>query len=54
MSNSNFGYHCRNNIDNCKFVPSYDEMKEITFVNRYHDIFDKYFRKLKTLLCLIC
>ena len=40
MNNSNFGYDCRNNIDNCKFVPIYDEMKEITFVNRYHDIFD--------------
>ena len=36
MNNSNFGYDCRNNID----VPIYDEMKEITFVNRY-DIFDQ-------------
>ena len=41
MNNYNFGYDCRNNIDNCKFVPIYDEMKEITFVNRYHDIFDQ-------------
>ena len=41
MNNSNFGYHCRNNIDNCKFVPIYDEMKEIIFVNRYQDIFDQ-------------
>ena len=41
MNNSNFRYDCRNNIDNCKFVPIYDEMKEITFVNRYHDIFDQ-------------
>ena len=41
MSKSNFGYDCRNNIDNCKFVPIYDEMKEITFVNRCHDIFDQ-------------
>ena len=41
MNNSNFGYDCRNNIDNCKFVPIFDEMKEITFVNRYHDIFDQ-------------
>ena len=39
MNNSNFRYDCRNNIDNCKFVPIYHEMKEITFVNRY-DIFD--------------
>ena len=41
MNKSNFGYDCRNNIDNFKFVPIYDEMKEITFVNRYHDIFDQ-------------
>ena len=41
INNFNFGYDCRNNIDNCKFVPIFDEMKEITFVNRYHDIFDQ-------------
>ena len=41
MNNSNFGYDCRNNIDKFRFVPIYDEMKEITFVNRYHDIFDQ-------------
>ena len=41
MNNSNFGYDCRNNIDNCKFVPIFDEYKEITFINRYHNIFDE-------------
>ena len=30
MNNSNFGYDCRNNLDNCKFVPIFDELKEIT------------------------
>ena len=40
MNNSNFGYDCRNNIDNCKFVPIFDEYKEISFLNRYHNIFD--------------
>ena len=40
MSNSNFGYDCRNNLDNCKFVPIFDEFKEITYINRYHNIFD--------------
>ena len=30
MNNSNFDYHCRNNLDNCKFVPIFDEYKEIT------------------------
>ena len=40
MNNSNFSYECRSNLDNCKFVPIFDEYKEITFINRYHDIFD--------------
>ena len=41
MNNSNFGYDCRNNIDNCQFVPIFDEYREITYINRYHNIFDK-------------
>ena len=41
MNNSNFGYDCRNNLDNCKFNPIFDELKEITNVNRYHSIFQK-------------
>ena len=41
MNNSNFGYNCRNNINNCQFVPIFDKYKEITYVNRYHNIFDK-------------
>ena len=40
MNNSNFGYDYRNNLDNCKFVPIFDEFKEITYINKYHDIFD--------------
>ena len=40
MNNSNFGYDCRNNLDNCKFVPIFNEYKEIIFINRYHNIFD--------------
>ena len=39
MNNPNFGYDCRNNIDNYKFVPILDELKEITYINRYHIIF---------------
>ena len=27
MNNSNFGYDCRNNLYNCKFVPISDELK---------------------------
>ena len=40
MNNSNFTFDCRNNLDNCKFVPIFDEYKEITFINRHHNIFD--------------
>ena len=40
MNNSNFSYDCRNNLDNCKFVPIFNEYKEIIFINRYHTIFD--------------
>ena len=41
MSNSNFGYNCRNNLDNCKFVPIFHEYKELTYIHRYHNIFDQ-------------
>ena len=40
MNNSNFGYDCRNNIESCKFVSIFDEFKELTYINRYHNIFD--------------
>ena len=40
MNNSNFGYDCRNNLDNCKFNPIFDELNEITNVHRYHNMFD--------------
>ena len=33
MNNSNFGYDCRNNLDNCKFVPIFDQFREVTYVN---------------------
>ena len=41
MNNSNFGYDCRNNLDNCKFNPILDELGEISYINRYHNIFDE-------------
>ena len=40
MNNSNFGYDCHNNLDNCRFVPIFDELKELTYIKRYHNIFD--------------
>ena len=41
MNNSNFGYDCRNNLDNCKFNPVFNELGEITYVNRYHNVFNQ-------------
>ena len=41
MSNSIFGYDCRNNLDNWKFNPIFDELGGITYDNRYHNIFDE-------------
>ena len=40
MSNSNFGYDCRNNLDNCQFLPIFDELKEITYLKWYYNYFD--------------
>ena len=36
MNNSNFGYDCQNNLDNCQFVPIFDKFKEITYFKRYN------------------
>ena len=52
VNNSNFGYDCRNNIDNCKFVPIFDEYNEITFINCYHNISIKRFLSLLLLIYL--
>ena len=40
MNNSNFGYDCRNNLDNCQFVPIFDELQEITYLKRCYNYFD--------------
>ena len=40
MNNSNFGYDCRNNLDNCQFVPIFDELKEIKYIKKYYNFFD--------------
>ena len=40
MNNTNFGYDCRNNLYNCKFVLIFDEFKELTYIETYHNIFD--------------
>ena len=41
MNNANFGYNCPNNLDNCHFLPIFDEMSEVTHLKRYYNYFDK-------------
>ena len=36
LNNSNFGYDCRNNLDNLNFEPINDELKELNFIKKYH------------------
>ena len=36
LNNANFGYDCRNDLDNCTFQPIRDEINELSFIKRYH------------------
>ena len=40
INNSNFEYDCPNNLDNCQFVPIFDELKEICYLKKYYNYFD--------------
>ena len=40
MNNCNFAYDCRNNLENCQFIPIFDELKEITYLKQYYNYFD--------------
>ena len=40
MNNANFGYDSRNNLDNCQFIPIFDELKEVTYLKKYYHYFD--------------
>ena len=40
MNNSNFGYDCHNNLDNCQFVQIFDGLQEITYLKRYYKYLD--------------
>ena len=40
MNNSNFGYDCRNNINNCTFAPIPDELNKISYLKKYQSHFD--------------
>ena len=42
LNNANFGFDCRNNLDNCVLEPVNDEVQELSFVRKYHrNLFDK-------------
>ena len=41
MNNSNFGYDCKNNADNCFFQPIYDEIEEFFYTKKYQNVFDQ-------------
>ena len=46
MNNSNFGSDCRNNMDNCDFVPIFDEIGEIYSLQKYYNLVDPKINKL--------
>ena len=48
MNNSNLGYDCRNDLDNCEFVPIFDEHQEITFLGKHCSLFDPKVRQFVT------
>ena len=42
LNNANFGYDCRNNLDNCTFQPINNEINELSFIKRYNsNLYDK-------------
>ena len=32
MNNANFGYNCRNNLDNCQFIAIFESVNEVTYL----------------------
>ena len=40
MNNANFGFDCRNNANNLKFEQLIDEIKELTYIKKYYNLFD--------------
>ena len=40
MNNANFGFDCRNNANNLKFELLIDEINELTYIKKYHNLFD--------------
>ena len=40
VSNSNFGIGCRNNVDNCILERIYNDLGEISYINKFTTIFN--------------
>lgn len=45
LNNSNFGYDCRKNTDNCNIELLHDGAEEVRYIKNYSNIFSDY--KLK-------
>ena len=41
MNNSNFGFDCRNNANNLRFEPLLNEIEELSYIKRYHSLYDE-------------
>ena len=41
LNNSNFGYDCRSNPDNCTFVPIFGDLNEMTYLKKYYSLYDQ-------------
>ena len=52
MNNSIFGYDCRNNADNCYFLPIYNELEELMYAKQYQNIFDQSISEFVSSECL--
>ena len=40
MNNADFGFDCRNNANNLKFEPLINEINELTYIKKYHNLYD--------------
>ena len=46
MNNCNFGYDCRNNVDNCLIIDDIiDEIEEVRYIRKYQNAFDPKLKK---------
>ena len=49
LNNSNFGYNCRNNIENCTLDLLYDDLDEISYIKKFTNILqNQYYQEFFT------